>query len=139
MYNTPMFNRKGQPVCEICQVGYDRLLLHVNKRHGLTAAEYKAKFNFHPKKGIQSHWLEAKMRRIANKNYDSVIMPNLIIGGIKTRFKDGNTATDKELVSKIASKTMKAYWDGKRESQEDVIARLVKKLSAIKRNIHATN
>ncbi|MBT2163513.1 MucR family transcriptional regulator [Zobellia barbeyronii] len=138
-YKEPELNKKGQPLCEICKVGYDRLLRHVSHRHGMNAAEYKNKFGYNPRKGITSKKLALKARENALKNFNSVIMPNLIIGGIKTRFKDGNIATNKELVSINGRETMNAYWEGRRELQEEVIATLIKKLSSGIRNIHPSS
>lgn len=123
-YKEPQYNKKGQPICEICKVGYDRVLQHANQRHGINAAEYKAKYGYHSRKGIQSKVLQKKMHENALKNYNKVIMDNLIIAGQGTRFKEGNTATDKELVSKLNKERMKAYWASKRESKQELISRL---------------
>ena len=130
MYNIPRFNSKGKPICEICEVAFDRLLLHVNRRHDLKAYEYKAKFNYHPRKGIQSTSLHNKMSKNAKKNYKSVIMNNLIIGGQKTRFKEGNDFTNIELVRKISKARMTAYWDSKKQTKENLVLSLIRKLES---------
>lgn len=129
LYNTPRHNSKGQPICEICEVAYDKLLLHVNKRHNLDALAYKTKFNFHPRKGIQSKTLHALMSKSAKKNYDKVILQNLIINGKQTRFKKGNTQTNKELVSKTSSDRMSAYWKAKKETKQEAITKMIKILT----------
>ncbi|SIQ15379.1 hypothetical protein [Maribacter ulvicola] len=66
--------------------------------------QYKPQFGLDPKKSIISKKLKTKMRKQALKNYNKVIMQNLIIGGQKTRFKEGNTKTDKEKVSMLSQK-----------------------------------
>jgi hypothetical protein len=129
MYDTPRLNSKEQPICEICEVAYDRLMLHVFKRHNLSAAEYKEKYNFHPRKGIQSKELSKRMSNNALKNYNSVIMKNLIIKGKATRFQKGNTATDKELVSRLNTERMQKYWTKKSKTKEDRYKELIKTLS----------
>ena len=139
MYKEPRYNKKGQPICELCEVGYDRLLQHVAMRHTVTAAAYKKEYGLNPRKGIQSDRLRIRMRKTTLKNYNKVILQNLIIGGKGTRFAEGNKMTNKELVSRNARETMNAYWEGKREPQEEVVATLIKKLSSGIGNIHATN
>ncbi len=127
-YKGPEYNKDKLPLCEICHVGYKFLLKHVNHRHGLNASEYKRKYNYHPRKGIIGESLKKKMRKIALDNYDTAIMNNLIIGGISSRFKEGNTATDKELVSRLGRETMNAYWKGRRVTKEEKISTLIGKL-----------
>lgn len=130
-YETPRFNSKGQPICEICEVAYDKLLLHVNRRHDLNALEYKARFQFHPRKGIQSKKLVNKMRNAVKKNYNQVVMKNLIMGGRKTRFADGNKATDTELVRSVSRERMTAYWASKKKTKQENLSDLIKKLNSI--------
>lgn len=126
IYKNPEFNKKKLPICEICGVGFQRVLQHVVQRHGMTSTEYKALHGYNPKKGIQSKQLRTRMRQNALKNYDTVIMKNLIIGGRNTRFKDGNTATDKELVSRLAKARMDAYWAEKRGTKLAQMATMTK-------------
>ncbi|HEA21544.1 MAG TPA: hypothetical protein ENH87_11555 [Pricia antarctica] len=135
-YNTPNYNTKNQPICKICEVAYDRLLLHVNKRHGLNAKEYKAKFGFNPRKGIQSVELQRAMRKAALANYDKVIMQNLIIGGISSRFKEGNIETDKARVRETSRERMTLKWARekqlKKKSIEQLAAELARKLKNLR-------
>lgn len=131
MYNSPRFNKKGQPICEICEVGYNRLLLHVVKRHKVTSLEYKTIFNHHPRKGIQSKVLKSKMKMNALKNYNKVITENLLVKGQKTRFKEGNTATNIELVRETSKARMNAYWASKKKQKSTNLSVLIKKLNSL--------
>ena len=78
-YNEPRYNKKGQPICEICHVGYDKLLKHVSSCHGISAKEYKERFGYHPRKGIVSKKLRVQMRKNALNNYNKVVMGNLLL------------------------------------------------------------
>ena len=135
-YLEPQFNKKEQPICAICAVAYDKLLLHANKRHGLTAKEYKIKFGYSPRKGIQSYKLQKAMRKAAMANYDKVIMENLIIGGVSSRFKEGNTATDIERVRETSRQRMNVKWAkrkvAKEENQGQLAVELSRKLRGLK-------
>ncbi|WP_127136847.1 MucR family transcriptional regulator [Flagellimonas oceanensis] len=134
-YKEPLYNIKGQPVCEICHVGYDKLLKHVNSRHSISANEYKERFGYHPRKGIVSQKLHAQMRSNALKNYNKVIMGNLIIGGNNNRFKEGNQMSDLEKLSELNRNRMKQKWNNirneKQQSKDDVLSDLIKKLSVL--------
>ncbi|SDF11430.1 hypothetical protein SAMN05421636_1128 [Pricia antarctica] len=134
-YLEHQFNKKGQPICAICAVAYDKLLLHVNKRHGLNAQEYKVRFGLNPRKGIQSRKLQKLMRKAALANYDKVIMQNLIIGGISSRFKEGNTATDIERVRETSRERMTLQWARKKQSNNMGVVQLATEIARQLRNL----
>jgi NMD protein affecting ribosome stability and mRNA decay len=80
------YDHRGYVICHICGRAYKRLGSHIKESHGLTIAEYKAKFELcNNAKTTESNYSE-HMHNLAYK-YD---MPKrLQITGYPTRIKKG--------------------------------------------------
>ena len=108
-YTQPDFDDAGRPICKICGKSFDGLMQHAFQAHGLTAYEYKAIFNHHPRKGIISNSTAIKFQK-ASIIHRKVTVENLVKAGRKSRFQKGNMLTDKKKVSKACSEGLKKYW-----------------------------
>lgn len=93
------YDQDGKPICSICGKSFNRLLSHVRQKHHINEREYKLMNGLDLKKGICSKESSQKSREAALNNYDKVIAKNLIKGGEKTRFKDGDPGRTKDKVS----------------------------------------
>lgn len=128
LYQEPKRNNKGQPICEICDVGYNKLLQHVNLSHGITAKEYKTLYNLHPRKGVQVNKLTSAMRKRVKANYNRVVLENLIVCGRNTRFDIGNTATNVEKVRIAQAKRKQEVKSKFNKERNDFVLHLAKRL-----------
>lgn len=93
------YDETGKPICEICNKSFHRLMSHVRQKHHISEREYKVKFGLDLHKGICSIESSNKSRTAVLNNYESIIIPNLIAKGSKTRFKKGSDGRTKEKVS----------------------------------------
>lgn len=93
------YDADGNPICEICGKSFKRVISHVRQKHDLSEREYKLQFRFDLKKGICSKESAETTRVKTLVNYDKCIAKNLMVGGEKSRFKDGSKGRNKEQVS----------------------------------------
>jgi len=63
LYYTP-----GTLQCKICGKWYIQIGTHVVQRHGMTAREYREKYNLPVKRGVIPKWYRKKKGKIALKN-----------------------------------------------------------------------
>lgn len=98
-YGIIEYDKEGNPICEICKKSFKRVLNHVRQKHDMNEREYKIEFGFDLKKGICSKESSELSRERALENYDTVIAENLLKGGEKSRFKDGDIGRTKDQVS----------------------------------------
>ncbi|MDF0718312.1 hypothetical protein PY092_19285 [Muricauda sp. 334s03] len=127
-YLEPKFNTKGQPICEICGLAYDKLLQHVSMGHGISAFDYKRRFNLNPRQGIQTAKLTTQARKRVKRNFKTVVLDNLIVKGRDTRFKKGNQHTDIEKVRMAMKKRWEAAKQQKIKTKADIVHDLISKL-----------
>ena len=99
MYGIIEYDQDGNPICEICKKSFKRVLSHVRQIHEMNERDYKKEYGFDLKKGICSKESAEKSRLKALENYDTVIAQNLIKGGEKSRFVDGDKGRTKDQVS----------------------------------------
>lgn len=81
---------KDKLQCLICKNYYKRVCSHVRQRHGMNAREYKKEFGLDNKKGLMTEQARETMKKHTEKNRKIVIDRNLLIGGVKTRYKKGD-------------------------------------------------
>lgn len=98
-YGKIEYDNKGNPICEICGKSFKRVLSHVRQKHDMNEKEYKKMFGFDMTKGICSRESSFLSREKAYKNFNKVIVENLIKKGIKTRFKKGSKGRTKDKIS----------------------------------------
>ena len=85
-YKEIRYDEVGNPICEICELSFNKVLAHVNQMHQITAEEYKIAFGFNKRKGIVSLSSKEKARTNALNNYDKCISGNLLKNGANSRF-----------------------------------------------------
>lgn len=93
------YDTQGKPICHICGNSFHRILCHVRQKHNLSARQYKKKFGLDLIKGVcsrESHDLASQRNK---ENFETVVGKNLLLGGIKTRFKKGCNGRTKDKVS----------------------------------------
>ena len=93
------YDADGNPICEICNKAFKRVISHVRQKHEMSEREYKLQFGFDLKKGICSKESSEKSRVTTLANYDKCIGKNLLAGGEKSRFKDGSKGRTKDQMS----------------------------------------
>lgn len=98
-YGKIEYDEDGLPKCEICGKYFKRILAHARQKHDITEREYKLQFGFDVKKGICSKESSETSREAVLRNADQCIGKNLIHGGAKSRFKDGDPGRTKDKVS----------------------------------------
>lgn len=98
-YGIIEYDDNGLPKCEICGKYFKRVLPHVRQKHDMSEKEYKLQFGFDLKKGICSKESSELSRQKTYDNYDKCISKNLIIGGLNTRYADGDEGRTKDKVS----------------------------------------
>jgi hypothetical protein len=99
MYGIIEYNEEGLPKCEICGKYYNRVVSHVRQSHDMSAKDYKKEYGFDNKKGICSEKSANATRIKTMSNYDTVIAQNLLVGGKKSRFKQGSEGRTKDKVT----------------------------------------
>lgn len=97
-YGRIEYSEDGLPMCEICGKHFNRVLSHVRQKHLISEKEYKQQFGFDLKKGICSKESSEKSREAVLNNSDLCIGKNLIHGGKKSRFKNGDPGRTKDKV-----------------------------------------
>jgi hypothetical protein len=78
---------RGYPICHICGKAYRKPLSHAWLVHGMHEDEYKEKFGLNACKGVAFEGTREVMRQHIIEHYDVVVIKNLLVGGIKTRFE----------------------------------------------------
>lgn len=99
MYGVIEYDENGLIKCEICGLYFARPTAHARQKHNITAKEYKKQFGLDNKKGVISKYSAQLSRDRVMENYDRVVSENLISGGIKSRFKEGDSGRTKDQVS----------------------------------------
>ncbi|MEG0908754.1 MAG: MucR family transcriptional regulator [Clostridia bacterium] len=94
-----IYDHRERPVCHICGKGYRKLCSHAYNTHNITADKYKQKFGLEKKKGITSTITKAILQDSVKKNYDVVVVENLLNSGKESRFKIGCKGRTKDKVS----------------------------------------
>ena len=98
MYGVIEYNEEGNPKCEICGEYFKRVLTHVRFKHQMGKREYKKLAGIKNKKGICSKESAEKTVVSNLKNWGKVIK-NLMVAGLKVRFKKGDKPRLKSPVS----------------------------------------
>lgn len=98
-YGKIEYDEDGLPKCEICGKHFKRVLTHVRQKHFMTEREYKTQFGFDLQKGICSKESSEKSRERIFENYEKCIKRNLVEGGKKSRFNEGDPGRTKDMVS----------------------------------------
>lgn len=93
------YDADGNPICEICNKAFKRVVSHVRYKHDMGEREYKLQFGFDLRKGICSKESSEKSRVSTLANFDKCISKNLLVGGGKSRFKEGSKGRTKDQVS----------------------------------------
>lgn len=89
----------GKVVCHICGRGFKKPLNHAYLCHGVTAYDYKKEFGLDVGKGLLSSDVKEKLQESVKRNYDKVVLDNLIKKGEKSRFIKGSEGRPKEKIS----------------------------------------
>ena len=93
------YDEDGNPICEICNKSFKRVISHVRQKHDMNEREYKKTFGYDLKKGICSKKSAELSREKVFENYEKVVEKNLIKKGVKSRFTDGHKGRTKDKVS----------------------------------------
>jgi uncharacterized C2H2 Zn-finger protein len=88
-YNEIEYNEKGLVKCEVCGLYFQRVSCHVNKAHGMSASEYKAKFGFKQGEGLCSEKSRQKTSKQSSSRYRMNKASLFIEMSKKTRFPKG--------------------------------------------------
>ena len=88
-YGKIEYNERGEPKCEICGLFFKRVTAHSRQIHNVNAKYYKKMFGLDSKKGVCSQESSEKTREKTFINYDKCIGGNLLLNGVKSRFKEG--------------------------------------------------
>lgn len=99
------YDQWGRPICGICGRAYDKLMTHVNQKHGLSAREYKEQFGLDVSKSIMSLKSKDRARKPTIRN-QAIIQKNLVEKGKKHRFKKGSKGRPKDKLSEQSKKRL---------------------------------
>ena len=89
----------GRLVCHICGKPFTKLGSHVVQKHGITSREYKEMYGLDVLKGLITDEHKQHLRTNNLRNYQKVVVENLIEKGKSTRFVLGGKGRTKDMVS----------------------------------------
>lgn len=78
MYGKIVYDKDGNPKCEICGCYFIRVGVHLRHKHNITAKEYKKRFGLDFKQSLCSKKSSLKTSKKTLKNYDICIKNNLL-------------------------------------------------------------
>lgn len=81
------YDKNGKIICPICERSFSKLISHVIQKHNMSGKEFRLKHGFCVGFSFMSKEAKEKAREANLKNYDKVVINNLINGGKETRFK----------------------------------------------------
>jgi hypothetical protein len=93
------YNHLKQPICHICGRAFKNLLTHAYQKHGTSAYDYKKEFELDLYKGIIAEETREKHRVAVKRDYDKVVVDNLLAKGKETRFTKGCEGRTRDKVS----------------------------------------
>lgn len=87
----------GKTICHICGRAYRKLGQHAYNTHGITEKQYKEKFELNRTSSLISDTMKDILKNNVLKNYDKVVVENLINKGINTRTSSENKIKEGKL------------------------------------------
>lgn len=90
-YGEVKYAPDGTVICHICGRSFKKLMNHVYQIHGLNEREYKNEFGLINRQGLIADSTREKLQASVEKNYEKVVIPNLLNKGESTRFRVGST------------------------------------------------
>lgn len=106
-YGEVKYAPDGTVICHICGRSYRKLMAHVVQSHGLTEKEYKKEFGLIYRQGLISGDLKDALRAYVEKNYDKVVIDNLIRKGKDTQFTKDNKGYHRRVSEQEKQKLIK--------------------------------
>lgn len=98
MFGKIQYTKEGLVVCEECGKSFKRLMNHVVQKHEMSSLDYKKKHGLSKGIGILSEESKKKSSDAFNRNREKVIS-NILEGGKKTRYTEGNEGRTKDKLS----------------------------------------
>lgn len=92
------YDDRGYPRCHVCGKSFKKVLTHVWQKHGMSADEYKEHYGLDAGKGIICDDTRAKLRAAVSRNYDKVVVENLLNKNEATQFKPGSGGRTRDKV-----------------------------------------
>lgn len=91
-YGKLSFTPDGIPICHICGQAHSKLGSHVLNKHGISSKRYREYYGLNNNTKLTSVKYQKKMQKHNEKNWNKVVVQNLINNGTATRFNLGSKA-----------------------------------------------
>ena len=98
------YDHRGYVICHICGRAYTRLGSHIRESHGMVIDEYKEKFELCGGAKTTEEKYSAKMSALAYRNK---MVERLLVVGVETRIKKGETKLRKGKKTRLQETKMK--------------------------------